>query len=170
MNPVAEMALRLARLSLEQQQEVLDFAEFLANKASTDSAPSGSDGAFAVQGIVHASVLVADTQTALAFYHGILGLPINPERPTERMAYAGAWLDVNAGQQLHLLELPNPDPRTGRPEHGGRDRHVALAVHNLAVLAQRLEHAGIAYTRSKSGRAALFCRDPDGNALECLEI
>ncbi|MGR9099900.1 MAG: VOC family protein, partial [Gammaproteobacteria bacterium] len=26
------------------------------------------------------------------------------------------------------------------------------------------------YTLSKSGRQALFCRDPDGNALEILEL
>lgn len=29
---------------------------------------------------------------------------------------------------------------------------------------------GIPYTRSRSGRTALFCRDPDGNALEFIEI
>ncbi|MEE8429299.1 MAG: glyoxalase, partial [Gammaproteobacteria bacterium] len=29
-----------------------------------------------------------------------------------------------------------------------------------------LESAGIPYNQSRSGRQALFCRDPDGNALE----
>jgi len=29
-----------------------------------------------------------------------------------------------------------------------------------------LEKAGVPYSMSKSGRAALFCRDPDGNAIE----
>lgn len=122
-----------------------------------------------VAAILHVSVLVEDTQTALAFYHGVLGLRVNPQRPSERMDYAGAWLDINAEQQLHLLELPNPDPRSGRPAHGGRDRHVALAVQDLDELAQRLEAANIVYSRSLSGRAALFCRDPDGNALEFIE-
>lgn len=55
-----------------------------------------------------------------------------------------------------------------RPAHGGRDRHVALAVDDLAELARRLDAAGISYTRSRSGPQALFCRDPDGNALEFL--
>lgn len=64
------------------------------------------------------------------------------------------------------MELPNPDPVDGRPEHGGRDRHVAFTIADLKPLKGRLDEAGVGYTMSKSGRAALFCRDPDGNAFE----
>lgn len=64
------------------------------------------------------------------------------------------------------MELPNPDPVDGRPEHGGRDRHVAFAIQDLGPLKMRLDNAGVTYTMSKSGRAALFCRDLDGNAFE----
>lgn len=64
------------------------------------------------------------------------------------------------------MELPNPDPVSGRPEHGGRDRHVAFSIRDLAPLKGRLDKAGVTYTMSKSGRAALFCRDLDGNAFE----
>ena len=70
---------------------------------------------------------------------------------------------------IHLMVLPDPDPKEGRPEHGGRDRHVALIVEDLEKLAQRFDKAGMPYSRSKSGRAAFFCRDPDGNALEFAE-
>lgn len=121
---------------------------------------------FAITTILHTSVLVRDTKSALAFYHGVLGLPIDPARP--ELGYPGAWLRVGQ-QQLHLLELPNPDPITGRPAHGGRDRHTAMAVTSLAALQTALEQAGIVYTTSRSGRRALFCRDPDGNALEFIE-
>ncbi len=114
-------------------------------------------------GIHHASLLVADTARALAFYRDLLGLAVIAERPD--LGFPGAWLRVGE-QQIHLLELPNPDPVTGRPDHGGRDRHLALLVRDLEGLAGRLEKAGIAYRRSRSGRAALFCRDPDANALE----
>jgi glyoxylase I family protein len=72
-------------------------------------------------------------------------------------------------QQIHLLELPNPDPVAGRPEHGGRDRHVAMRVSGLDDVKARLDAAGLAYTLSRSGRRAVFCRDPDGNALELIE-
>ncbi len=116
--------------------------------------------------IQHVSVLVADTKRALIFYCDVLGLPVDPRRPD--LGYPGAWLAVGA-QQIHLLELPNPDPVTGRPVHGGRDRHVALTLRDLDGLRRRLDAAGIPYTLSKSGRRALFCRDPDGNALEFIE-
>ena len=118
-----------------------------------------------ILGIHHASLLVTDTARALGFYRDLLGLEVMAERPD--LGFPGAWLRVGA-QQIHLLELPNPDPLSGRPAHGGRDRHLALHVADLEVLASRLEAAGIPYTRSRSGRAALFCRDPDANALEFL--
>ncbi|MBN4079578.1 VOC family protein [Beggiatoa alba] len=116
--------------------------------------------------ILHVSVIVKDTKRALAFYNEVLGMPVNHERPD--LGYPGAWLQLG-DQQIHLLELPNPDPVTGRPEHGGRDRHAAFAVKNLDELVALLKKAGVVYTRSKSGRCALFCRDPDGNALEFIE-
>lgn len=114
----------------------------------------------------HVSLLVADTQRALQFYNGILGLPLDESRP--ELGFPGAWLRVGS-QQIHLLELPSPDPVAGRPEHGGRDRHVAFAINDLASYQARLDTAGIPYTRSRSGRRALFCRDPDGNACELIE-
>ena len=114
----------------------------------------------------HASLLVADTRRSLGFYRDLLGLAVDSGRPD--LGYPGAWLQVGA-RQLHLLELPNPDPVDGRPVHGGRDRHVALLVSDLDGLARRLEGSGVPYTQSRSGRRALFCRDPDGNALEFIE-
>ncbi|MGR9101211.1 MAG: VOC family protein, partial [Gammaproteobacteria bacterium] len=113
----------------------------------------------------HASLIVSDTARSLAFYNGILGMELT-DRP--ELPFPGAWLQLGASQ-IHLLELDNPDPTTGRPEHGGRDRHVALSVPKLGLVRELLDRSGIAYTLSKSGRQALFCRDPDGNALEILE-
>lgn len=113
----------------------------------------------------HASLIVTDTAVSLAFYHGVLELK-QIDRPD--LGFPGAWLQVGT-QQLHLLELENPDPITGRPEHGGRDRHVALTVSSLAPVKEALDNKGVRYTLSKSGRKALFCRDPDGNAVEIIE-
>ena len=114
----------------------------------------------------HASFIVADTQRALDFYCGVLGLEQDKNRP--EMNFAGAWLQVGDGQ-IHLLELPNPDPVENRPEHGGRDRHLAMTVTDLESVKTSLEKASIDYTQSKSGRLALFCRDYDGNAIELIE-
>ena len=119
-----------------------------------------------VSAIDHCSLIVAETAKALEFYRDILGLEVDASRPD--LGYPGAWLQIANGQ-IHLLEVPNPDPVDKRPEHGGRDRHLALQVSDLALVIQRLEKAGIAYSKSKSGRAALFCRDYDANAIELVE-
>jgi len=119
-----------------------------------------------IKAIDHCSLIVANTSKALEFYKGILGLEVDESRPD--LGYPGAWLQVGSGQ-IHLLEVPNPDSIKNRPGHGGRDHHVALQVSNLAIVIQRLEKAAINYSKSKSGRAALFCRDFDGNAIELVE-
>ncbi|TNF97803.1 MAG: glyoxalase [Gammaproteobacteria bacterium] len=119
-----------------------------------------------ITGIHHVSLVVADTTQSLAFYCGVLGLE-TLDRPD--LGYPGAWLAVG-DKQIHLLELPNPDAVHGRPIHGGRDRHTAITVRRLDIISTALEQADIHYTLSKSGRRALFCRDPDGNALEMIEI
>lgn len=113
----------------------------------------------------HVSVIVADTGRALGFYRDVLGLAVDDSRPD--LGYPGAWLIVGENQ-IHLLELPNPDPVTGRPDHGGRDRHTALSVDDFATVQEKLAAAGIPFTLSRSGREALFCRDPDGNGIELV--
>ena len=119
-----------------------------------------------ITGILHASLLSSDLARSRAFYEGVLGLQPDPRRPA--MSYDGVWYNVAPNQQIHLLLLPNPDAGLPRPAHGGRDRHVALAVSDFAELIERLNRDGVPYTLSSSGRRALFCRDPDGNALELM--
>lgn len=121
---------------------------------------------FRVKGFHHASIIVSDTRSAVVFYRDLLGLDIDENRPD--LGYPGAWIKVG-DQQIHLLELPNPDPLHNRPEHGGRDRHLAFSIADIDALAEKLHRAEISYTMSKSGRKALFCRDPDQNALEFIE-
>lgn len=118
-------------------------------------------------GILHASVIVTDTNSSLGFYHDVLGMSIDDKRPD--LGYPGAWLNI-ADHQIHLLEVPNPDPVEGRPAHGGRDRHTAIGVEDFDALISRLQEHNIHFTLSKSGRAALFCRDPDGNTLEFIKV
>ncbi len=120
-----------------------------------------------IQQLAHVSLLVRDTATSLAFYCDLLGLALDPDRPD--LGFPGAWLMLGP-QQIHLLELPNPDSVQGRPEHGGRDRHTAFLVSDLDGLSARLSAAAVPVSRSRSGRVALFCRDPDGNALEFIQV
>lgn len=113
----------------------------------------------------HVSLLVSDLEASRRFYEGVLELTPSNARP--QFDYDGIWYDLGQ-QQIHLMVLPNPDLGAERPSHGGLDRHVALAVADWDALEKHLERAGTPYTRSRSGRRALFCRDPDGNALELL--
>ena len=121
-----------------------------------------------VTALLHAGLLVSDLARAKVFYESVLGLARYPERPD--LPYPGEWYDLGGGQQLHLMCLPNPDSGIVRPEHGGRDRHIALGVRDMAALRSRLDAAGVRYTASQSGRSALFCRDPDANTLEFVEV
>lgn len=146
-----------------------------------------------IGGLLHATLLVADLGRSRNFYEAVLGLQPDAGRPD--LGFPGVWYDVGPNQQIHLMQLPNPEDGLQRPghpqgarrgcleevlvpvgdkkptlqqhtQHGGRDRHVALAVSGFDQLAQTLDAAGISCTPSRSGRRALFCRDPDGNALE----
>lgn len=119
-----------------------------------------------IVGLHHVSVLVSDTARALAFYRDLLGLSL-VERPA--LDFPGAWLQLGQGQQLHLLQLDGAGT-AHRSRHGGRDAHIALTVTDLDRLAADLERAQIPYTPSRSGRRALFCRDPDGNAIELIGL
>lgn len=118
-----------------------------------------------VRSLHHVSLVVADTDRSLGFYRDLLGLPsiVRPD-----LGFPGAWLEVD-GLQIHLLEVPGVDPVDGRPERLGRDRHVAFLVDDVGALVDRLRGAGVAVERSRSGRKAIFCRDPDGNAVELID-
>jgi len=113
--------------------------------------------------LLHVGLIVADLPRAAAFYEGVLGLA-RAERPD--LGFEGIFYALDGERQLHLMRLVNPYDDCELPAHGGRDRHVALGVTDFSVIRQRLDAAGIACSMSKSGRAALFCRDPDGNAIE----
>ena len=117
--------------------------------------------------LLHVSILVSDLERTRAFYEGMLGLTPSAKRP--QMTFDGVWYDIGPAQ-IHVLVLPNPDENSTRPEHGGRDRHIALGVADWESVRLLLDQAGVAYTLSRSGRRALFCRDPDGNALELIEV
>lgn len=121
-----------------------------------------------IHALQHVSFIITDTAQSLAFYCDLLQMQQNASRPD--LGYAGAWIDINAQQQIHLLELPHPDSIENRPIHGGHDRHAAFMVEDLQLIIDKLKHARMTFTLSKSGRRALFCRDPDNNALEFIQV
>jgi len=116
--------------------------------------------------LLHVGLIVADLKASAMFYEDVLGLK-RKERPD--LGFEGIFYRLDRNQELHLMLLPNPYMGALLPMHGGRDRHMALQVGNLSAVRRKLESVRIAYTMSKSGRNALFCRDPDGNAIELCE-
>lgn len=119
-----------------------------------------------VLAVNHVSLLVSDTARALGFYHGLLGIPLDDSRPD--LGFPGAFLRLGE-VQIHLLELPAAAMQGTLSAHAGRDRHLALDIADLGAAQALLAAAGIDYTLSRSGRRALFCRDPDGNGIELVE-
>jgi len=72
------------------------------------------------------------------------GLEINRTRPNEKLSFGGVWLNVGStSQMIHLMELPNPDPKEGRPQHGGRDRHACIAVKDVTKIKEVFDKAGM---------------------------
>jgi len=108
---------------------------------------------------------VADLEAANCFYANILALQ-QITRPD--LAFRGLWYGLDAGQQLHLMLLDNPYRDCDKPKHGGRDNHIAMHVDDFSAIVARLDAAKIPYSMSKSGRKALFCRDPDNNTIELM--
>jgi catechol 2,3-dioxygenase-like lactoylglutathione lyase family enzyme len=121
-----------------------------------------------ITSILHVSFLATDLERSRIFYETTLGLIPSSKRPD--LGFPGVWYEIDQCQQIHLMQLHNPEVNLQRPLHGGRDRHVALSVNDLGELKQRLQAMDIPYTLSQSGRGALFCRDPEGNALEFIEV
>ncbi len=117
--------------------------------------------------LLHAGLIISDLDKSRAFYEDLLGLTPNHNRPD--FGFPGVWYDIGINQ-IHLMAIPDPDADSIRPEHGGRDYHVALSVSDLGAVKTTLDQAGVTYSVSKSGRKALFCRDPDGNALEFSQL
>ena len=118
----------------------------------------------------HCGVLVSDVARSMEFYLNVFDFVDESHlRPTS-LPYPGAFLNIAGNFQIHLMQLPSMDPKEGRPEHGGRDRHIAVTVNNIDIIKERLATRGLPFTMSQSGRRALFCRDPDGNAYEFMEM
>jgi len=121
--------------------------------------------------LLHSTILVKDLSQSIEFYEGLLGLCVDAARPD--LGYPGKWYNLGE-QQIHLMELADPEKVTefqvDRPSHVGRDRHIAMQVDSVENLAKLLDVSSIKFTMSRSGRQALFCRDPDGNGLEFVQL
>ncbi len=114
----------------------------------------------------HVAVVVSDLECSARFYEQVIGLEqgLRPD-----LGFPGLFYRLGEEQQLHLMQIDDPCNGHPRPEHGGRDHHFSLSIDSLDRLISRLDEADVPYTKSRSGRAAIFFRDPDGNAIEIIQ-
>lgn len=119
-----------------------------------------------VIGFDHVSIIVKNADASLDFYQNLLNVELL-DRPN--LGFPGYWVDLHAGQSLHIMQLDNPVEGIQRPEHGGRDYHFALRVDSINEFVKKLDKMQKPYTLSRSGRKALFTKDLDNNSLELFE-
>jgi len=117
------------------------------------------------KGLHHVSIVVTDLNRSLTFYCGILGLSQIVRPPFD---FEGAWLEVG-DQAIHLLVNPKGQTLRADGSIDGRDGHFAFGVDRYSRVKHLLEDAGVVCRGnpgSITGRAQIFCCDPDGNVLE----
>ena len=114
----------------------------------------------------HVHLKVADLERSLAFYHGVLGFPIQ-----QRWGRSAAFL--GAGGYHHHIGLNTWQSLDGPPPAAGTTGlfHAAIRYPDRAALADALRRL-LAADIPLEGAAdhgvseALYLRDPDGNGIE----
>ena len=98
---------------------------------------------------------------AIAFYGGLLGIPVVP-KPPHLAARGGCWFELG-GLRVHLGVDPEFRPAT--------KAHAGLLVEDLPALVARLADAGIGVRADEplDGFDRVYVDDPFGNRLELME-
>jgi catechol 2,3-dioxygenase-like lactoylglutathione lyase family enzyme len=145
-----------------------------------------------VKGQHHVGITVADLDRSIAFYTGVLGLELASEpTPVFDDPELGPAVGVPGAALrcvlLHLgdglLELlqysspPSPVPEP-LPQNALGAQHVAIEVDDLAERKAELESRGVSFLSEinvvddgvLAGWRWVYFADPDGNALELVEI
>ena len=116
----------------------------------------------------HLTLATRDVPATIAFFEQTLGWNEIP-RPGN-IDRKGAWLDMGAGQQVHLLEVEEFRPSDFEDEFG---RHVAIFFSGaeFGPLKQRLAEANaqIIDPQRSTPFERFFFRDPNGYVFEVID-
>lgn len=125
-----------------------------------------------LRGIHHVAVICSDYRRSKAFYTEVLGLRVLAENYRDARRSWKLDLALPDGGQIELFTFPGAPARPSRPEAQGL-RHLAFAVDDVAVWADRLASHGVAVEEVRidqyTGRRFMFFADPDGLPLELYE-
>ena len=107
------------------------------------------------------------------FYANVLGLGSDSGRPTIP-GIPGAWINVGAVGQIHLIGGDQPSPVAKGPGEDPTRPHVAYAVANIVETRAELERLGVKYWviegLTSPDSTQLFMNDPCGNMVELHQI
>jgi len=109
----------------------------------------------------HVALFVTSVEASSRFYGEVLGFPPLP-RPA--FSFPGAWFQLGANQELHLI-----GGRLSAPlDEGSRAGHFAMRVDDLGEAAKLLKSKGVKFRSSRrpDGAQQIFFEDPDGHQLE----
>jgi len=116
-----------------------------------------------IRGIDHVQLAMpaGGEADAIAFYGGLLGIPVVP-KPPHLAARGGCWFETD-GVRVHLGVDPHFRPAT--------KAHAGLLVEDLPALVARLADAGVAVRTDEplEGYERVYVDDPFGNRIELME-
>ncbi|HXK01706.1 MAG TPA: VOC family protein [Verrucomicrobiae bacterium] len=125
--------------------------------------------------IHHVALTVTDLERSRRFYREVLGLGEIARPPFN---FPGAWFQLGAAQQLHLIVHTHPTFRTGKPLDS-RDVHFAVRVKDYWKTVAFLRGLGyredapagdlmslIVNPRATAGFPQMYIMDPDRHVIE----
>jgi catechol 2,3-dioxygenase-like lactoylglutathione lyase family enzyme len=130
--------------------------------------PSERRPASSARGVHHVALLSTDVAATIAFYQGVLELPLT--ELFENRDYPGSthfFFDLGHGNQLAFFDFPGLDLGPYAEVLGGL-HHLAISVEpeRWAQLRLNLERAGVDH-QLESG-SSIYFRGPDGERIELI--
>ena len=158
---------------------------------SSSRHPNDDSGAIPDLGITtlhHVGISTLDLDRLVRFYVDTFGF-----QQVGELSWDAGFADVDAALalkdssgrmamlrlgaiHLELFEFSNPRSDPGDPEHSIAEvalNHLCLLVDDLDVVVRRLEELGVvvhASPRDIGDGPFIYCRDPDGNAIEFWQL
>jgi catechol 2,3-dioxygenase-like lactoylglutathione lyase family enzyme len=127
-----------------------------------------------IDAIHHVSLTVTDLERSRRFYNEVLGLEEIPRPPFN---FPGAWFQLGATQQLHLIVHTRPTFRNKPLD--SRDSHFAVRVADYWQTVRFLQSKGyrddgaeddpmrlIVNPRATAGFPQMYILDPDRHVIE----
>ena len=139
-----------------------------------------------IKGINHVGISVKSLERSLLFYRDLLGMRVVEEEPFEGPLYEnimalkgarGKAAVIEIGNlQIELFEFSHPEPRRADPNRPVCDHgisHFCIEVSDIDAEYRRLSDAGVRFHSAPLDFGpvkATYCRDPDGNVFELIDL